>query len=94
MRKDDPRAIKLKHFQDALAGRRLSYSAAHDINSALSGDGPYRRLCDGEEKLPEIHRAALQAIVDRMIADGVVASTSLLTPHQAAALKKRKAEGR
>ena len=94
MNTDHPKAQTLKRFQDAISGRKLSGTASHNINSALSGDGPYSRFCDGDEKLPGIHRAALQAIVDRMIADGVVASTSLLTPRQAAALKKYKAEAR
>lgn len=82
----------LKRFQDALKGRRLSGRAAHEINAALCGAGPYRNLCSQDEKLPGIYKDRLQAIIDQMIAKGVVASTSLLTTCQKAALK-RHAEG-
>lgn len=78
----------LKRFQDALKGRKLSWIAASEINTALCGTGPYRYLCSGEQKMPGIYKDRLQAIVDKMIADGVVASKSLLTPHQEKAQRR------
>jgi hypothetical protein len=80
----------LKRFQDALAGRVLSGTAAYEINTALSGTGPYRHRCEQGEKLAGIYKDRLQRIVDDMITRGVVASTSLLTPHQQKALQKRR----
>lgn len=82
----------LKRFQDALKGRRLSGIAAYEINAALCGVGPYRNFCEQDEKMPGIYKDRLQQIVDRMIANVVVASESLLTPHQKAAIQRR--EGR
>ena len=79
----------LKRFQDALAGRTLSGIAAYEINAALCSVGPYRSLCNQGDKMPGIYKDRLQVIVDKMIADGVVASTSLLTPHQKAAQSRR-----
>lgn len=80
----------LKRFQDALKGRRLSGTAAHEINMALCGVGPYRNYCQQDEKMPGIYKDRLQAIVDQMIANGVVASKCLLTPLQKAAIKQRR----
>ena len=78
----------LKRFQNALRGARLSGTAAHEINMALSALGPYRSFCSMDEKLPGIYKDRLQAIVDDMLARGVVPSTSLLTPLQRKAMQK------
>ena len=80
---------KLKRFQDALKGRRLSGIAAHQINVALRGEGPYRELCSQEDKLPGIYKERLQNVVDCMISSGVKASASLLTQHQKKAVTLR-----
>jgi hypothetical protein len=90
---NDCKANVLKRFQDALRGGRLSGTAAHDINSALCAGHAYRHYCEQGDKLPGIHKADLQAIVDRMIAEGIKPSKSLLSPHQKAALKKRENSG-
>lgn len=79
----------LKRFQDALAGRRLSGAAAHEINVALCEDGPYRSICEQGDKMPGIYKNRLQLVVDQMIANGVVASKSLLTRCQKAAQRRR-----
>lgn len=83
-------SVKLKHFQDALAGRVLSGIAAHEINVALCGDGPYRHYCEQGEKLPGIYKERLHTIADAMVARGVVPSASLLTEHQRRAIERRK----
>jgi len=81
----------LKRFNDALAGRTLSGTAAFQINDALSKGGPYRHLCEQGEKLQGIYKLRLQQIVDQMVADGVIASKSLLTAHQRRSLHRRTA---
>ena len=85
------RARRVKRFQDALKGRTLSGLVAREINCALCPVGPYRNYCEQGDKMPGIYKERLQVVVDRMIADGVVASTSLLTPHQKAAQQRRSA---
>ena len=87
----DEKANMLKRFQDALAGRRLSGVAAHQINEALCEGRPYRHLCEQDEKLQGILRERLQEVVDRMTEDGVTPAASLLTPHQQKATERRNA---
>jgi len=80
----------LKRLQDALRGRTLSGTAAYEINTIICGDKPYRSHVEQGDKLPGIFRAAVQEAADRMIADGVIASISLLSRAQKNAIAKRR----
>jgi len=84
-------SIKLKHFQDAIKGRRLSGCAAYEINTALCEEHPYVSYYEQGDTLSSINKPRLQAIVDRMIASGVKPAASLLTPHQQRAIARRNA---
>jgi hypothetical protein len=80
----------LKRLQDALKGRMLSGTAAHEINKLLCEGRPYKNFCDQGDKLAGRFKEEIQAIVDGAIAEGVVPAKSLLTAHQKAAVKKRR----
>jgi hypothetical protein len=84
------KGVTLKRLQDALRGRKLSGIAAYEINRLICGTRSYRSHVSQGDKLPGIHKQPVQAAVDRMIAEGVVAATSLLTPAQKAAIEKRR----
>ena len=82
-KRDD--SIKLKHFLDAIKGRRLSGTMAHQINETL--DTHY----EGDDKLSAKDCIWLAVVVEQMTARGVKPAKSLLTPHQRKSLARRQA---
>jgi hypothetical protein len=79
-------SVTLKHFEDAIAGRRLSGTMAYEINEAIGSD------YEGGDKLEQPYKNKLAKVALAMIQRGVMPAKSLLTEHQKLAIEMRRAK--
>lgn len=80
---------KLKRFEDALHGRRLSGTMAQQINDAVGSRIPsLSAACQQGDKLPTAVRVPLRQICFEMREQGIVPAKSLLTEHQKKAIER------
>jgi ParB family transcriptional regulator, chromosome partitioning protein len=89
---DSEDRARLKRFEDAISGRKLSGVAAHQITEALHGFGRLNGYSEGE-KLGTRSKRALQDVCNELRARGIVPAETLLTECQQTAITRRKEDG-